>query len=158
MNSHKLKLAMALLTVFCCVQLVHAQSSQPLAIIVNKSNTLDNLRQSELRRILLGERKYWKDSEKITLLMPKEGSPERESTLEILRMNEADYRKHWLGKVNAGEADGQPISLPAAGTAVSLVSGASAAIAIIPLAAVRGSVKVLKIDGKLPTDPDYQLN
>jgi ABC-type phosphate transport system substrate-binding protein len=156
MNLRKCRAAaLAIVLWFWPSQIMQGQSSEPLAVIVNRDNPVDNLSQAELRRVFLGERKFWKGSQKIIVLMPKDGSPERESTLRLLHMNELDYKKHWLGKVNAGDADGIPISLPANGTAISLVSDSSTAVAIIPLSAVRGSVKIMKIDNRAPSDTAY---
>ena len=72
-------------------------------------------------------------------------------------MSEMDYKRHWLEKINAGEADSLPVALPASGTAIALVSDSPNAIAIVPQAVVRGAVKLVKVDGRSPSDSGYPL-
>jgi len=129
-----------------------------LAVIVNKSNPVNDLSMAELRRILLGERKYWRGSKKITLLLPTVGTPERAAALHLVDMDESNYKQYWLEKARAGEADVAPAAAPASAFAVSLVAETTDAIAVVPLADVKGSVKLLRIDGSLPTDSAYPVH
>jgi len=57
-----------------------------LAVLVNKGNPANDLTLAELRRILLGERTYWKGSRKIIVLLPTVGTPERQTTLRLVSM------------------------------------------------------------------------
>jgi hypothetical protein len=134
-----------------------ARDPNALAVIVNKNNPVNDLSSSDLRRILLGEREYWKGSRKITLLLPTLGTQERVSTLRLVDMDEADYKKHWVEKSSASGTSVVPAA-PASGFAVNLVAETEDAIAVVPMADVKGSVKVLRIDGYLPSDAAYPIH
>jgi len=135
-----------------------AQNSNALAVIVNKSNAVNNLSTDELRDILLGKREYWKGTQRIQVLLPNGGSPDREVALRMVDMNDSTYKKYWLDKSNAGEVGSAPAAMPSSGIALSLVAESPGAIAVVPLADVRDSVKVVKIDGHLPSDAAYPIH
>ena len=126
-----------------------------LAVIVNKSNPVNELPLAELRRILLGERTNWKGTKKIALLLPTVGSPERQTTLRLVAMDESSYKSHWT-EISGGGAT--PVAAPASAMAVNLVAEIEDAIAVVPLGDVKGSVKILRIDGSLPGDAGYPIH
>jgi hypothetical protein len=128
-----------------------------LAVIVNKGNPTNALSSAELRRILLGERSCWKGSQKIILLLPTLGTPERETALRLVSMDEPNYQKYWQDKTNGGGGSVAPTAL-ASGFAVNVVAETKDAIAAVPLADVKGSVKMLRIDGAAPGDPAYPIH
>ena len=132
-----------------------APSANTLAVIVNKSNPLNDLSMVELRKILLGERTVWRGSRKIILLLPTVGSPERQTALRLVSMDESNYKQHWLDK--AGEGSVAPAA-SASGFAVNLVADTEDAIAVVPLADVKGSVKLLRINGVSPGDSGYPIH
>lgn len=131
-----------------------APSENTLAVIVNKSNPVNDLSMAELRKILLGERTYWRGSRRIILLLPTVGSTERETALRLVSMDESNYKQHWLDKASEGNA--APAS-SASGFAVNLVADTEDAIAVVPLADVKGSVKLLRIDGVQPGEAGYPI-
>jgi len=135
-----------------------SQNLNALAVIVNKDNPVSNLSSEELRAILLGKREYWKGSQKIVVLLPNVGSPEREVALRMVDMNDSSYKKYWLDRSSAGESGTAPAAMPSSGIALSLVAETPAAIAVVPLADVRDSVKVVKIDGHAPSDAAYPIH
>ena len=128
-----------------------------LAVIVNKGNPTNALSLPELRKILLGERTYWRGSRKIILLLPTLGTPERETALRLVSMDESNYKQYWQDKTSGGEGRVAPTAL-ASGFAVNVVAETEDAIAAVPLADVKGSVKILRIDGAAPGDPAYPLH
>src|SRR5271169_3761856 len=50
-----------------------AQNQNALAVIVNKSNPLNNLSLTDLSEILLGKRTFWRGSQNIVVLLPNGG-------------------------------------------------------------------------------------
>ena len=135
-----------------------AHDPNALAVIVNKDNPIDDLSMGELKRILLGERRYWSGTRKIAILLPTIGTSERVATLRLVAMDEANYKQYWQQKTSAGEIDVAPAVAPASAFAVNLVAESEDAIAVVPLADVKGSVKVLRIDGSLPSDAAYPVH
>jgi len=132
-----------------------APSASTLAVIVNKSNPVNDLSMAELRKILLGERTVWRGSRKIILLLPTVGSPERQTALRLVSMDESNYKQHWLDKTSEGSA---APAASASGFAVNLVADTEDAIAVVPLADVKGSVKLLRINGASPGDSGYPIH
>jgi hypothetical protein len=135
-----------------------SQNSNALAVIVHKSNPTNNLSMAELREILLGKREFWKGSQKIVVLLPNGGSPEREVALRTLDMNDSSYKQYWLERTSTGEDVAAPAAVPSSGIALSLVAETPGAIAVVPLTDVRDSVKVVRIDGHLPSDAAYPIH
>src|SRR5438067_1701970 len=54
---------------------------EPLAIVVNRSNPVDDLSSSELRAIFLGSRGHWPSGRRVTLVMREIDDPGREVIL-----------------------------------------------------------------------------
>src|SRR5262249_15772855 len=75
---------------------------------------------------------------------------------QIASMSPADYRQYWNAKVFRGEATEEPLIVPSNGLASGLVASRVGSICIIPAANVPkdASVKLLRVDGKLPENRD----
>jgi ABC-type phosphate transport system substrate-binding protein len=136
-----------------------AQSKpRPLAIVVNANDPVNNLSFTELRRIFLGEQQFWPDHSKVTLLVRAPTAYERSMVLDrIYRMDEDRFRQYWIGKMFRAEVAAGPKIVYSSEMALSLVSAIRGSITFVPLSAVTQEVKVLRIDGKLPSEPGYPL-
>lgn len=134
-----------------------ARDPNALAVIVHKSNPVTDLSVTDFRRILLGEQKHWTGSQNIVVLVPAIGTPERETLLRFLGMDEAAYKKCVSEKSGTGSADAGPVST-STGFAINVVADNPAAIAIVPIGEVRGTVKLISIEGHLPSDPAYPVH
>ncbi len=77
---------------------------------------------------------------------------------QVYRMSEAQYRQYWVAKVFRGEAADGPRVVLSNEQAVDLVGVLDGAITVVNLADVPEGLKLLKIDGSLPGDPDYPFN
>jgi len=88
-----------------------ASADQNLAIIVNQTNTIDDITLKELRTVFLGERSHWPNGRRITLVMMDPGVPERKAILrDICRMNETEFSRHFLqGLFTGGIGEITPI-------------------------------------------------
>lgn len=139
------------------VSIVEGRSTSTLAIVVNKSNPLSDLSQTQLRQILLGTRSYWSGMQKIVLLLPKIGTPERETMLRLVGLDESAYESHWSEAAKQGEVDTAPVAATG-GFAVNAVAENPGAIAIVSAAEVKASVKVISIDGHMPRDTAYAVH
>jgi phosphate transport system substrate-binding protein len=129
-----------------------------LAIVVNRSNPVDNLSFSELRKIFLGERNHWPNGRRIAVAMLDYGQPEREEVLRrIYRMNENGYREHFLKGMFTGEVFISPKTLATPIVMRKFVFNAPGGIGYLRASEVDESVKVLRIDGLLPDERDYVL-
>ena len=135
-----------------------ANSRQPVAIVVNPKDAVTNLSFTELRRIFLGEQQFWPDRSKVTLLVRAPVAHERAVVLdEIYRMDEDQFRQYWIGKMFRAEVAGGPKIVYSSDMAMNLVSVIPGSITFVLASAVTPNSKVVRIDGKLPSDPGYPL-
>lgn len=133
-------------------------SSQAIAIVVNTASPVTNLSFAELRRIFMGEQQFWPDRSKITLLVRAPTARERSVVLHrIYDMDEERFRQYWIGKMFRSEVAAGPKIVYSSDMALNLVSAIRGSITFIPASAAAADVKVLRIDGKLPSDPNYVL-
>lgn len=129
-----------------------------LAIIVNKSNPIDNLSFAELRKTFLAETRAWGNGRRVTLVMREQGQPDRSSILrQIYRMSEGDFNRHFLQAAFNGLAQGPPKSLATADGVRKFIFNVPGAIGYVRSNEVDESVKVVKIDGLSPDAPGYKL-
>ena len=131
---------------------------QNLAIIVNTSNPVDSLSMSELRHVFLGERRHWPNGRRITLVMMEPGQPERKALIrEVCQMNESDFSQHFLHGLFTGEVFVSPKTLASPVGVRKFVFNVPGAIGYVRATDVDSSVKVLRVDGRLPDDKEYGL-
>lgn len=135
-----------------------ASGEQSLAIIVNPSNPVENCSFDDLRKIFLGEKSHWPNGRRITLVMLDPAQPERKVVLrEIYNMSEKDLNNHFIQGVFAGGVMAPPKTLGSAAEVRKFVFNVPGAIGYVKGTDVDPSVKILRIDGRLPDDKDYRL-
>lgn len=133
-------------------------SDQSLAIIVNQSNPVENFSLPELRKIFLGERSHWPNGRRITVVMMDPAQPERKVILrEIYGMNEKDLNNHFIQGVFTGVVLVSPKTLGTPAEVLKFVFNVPGAIGYVRASEVDSSVKILRVDGRLPDDKDYGL-
>jgi len=78
--------------------------TEPLAIIVNRSNAVNDLTMVELRKLFLGGRSHWPNGRRVTLVMRAPGEPEYKTILrDVCQMDETGLRNHILHSLFTGE-------------------------------------------------------
>jgi len=153
-------LALLLLLGACALlaQQNQTEASADVAVIVNPANPADSISSLELRKIFAGERQSWAGGVPVFVLVRAPQARERDVLLnQVLRMNESEYKQHWIKKVYSGEALREPLTLQSNGMQLEAVRAEKGGIAIIKMADVRQGVKVLKLDGHLPGTEGYPL-
>jgi ABC-type phosphate transport system substrate-binding protein len=154
-----------LVVVLCVVlssrSVVHASRNNPsqsLAIVVNRSNPIDNLSFGELRKIFLGERSHWPNGHRIAVVMLNYGQPERQTVLRLIyRMDEDGYQDHVLRGMFRGDVFVAPKTLASPEILRKFVFNAPGAIGFLRASDVDDSVKVVRIDGLRPEEENYRL-
>jgi len=132
---------------------------EAVAAVVNPSVDVDNLTFAELRKIMLGERQFWTSGQPITIIVRGPVAHERTLVLQkVYKMTEDQYRQYWVAKVFRAEVTSGPRVVLSNDEAVSLVSVVEGAIAVVAAEDVPEGLRVLRIDGHLPGEPDYPLN
>lgn len=136
-----------------------AQTAE-FAVITNTRNPAQTVTTTRLRRLFRGDERFWSEKVPVFLIIRESGSSERAFVLaKIYNQSEAEYKQGWNAKVFRGEAATGPTEVPSNGLASGLVGSQIGGLTVLPAANIPkdGSVKVLKIDGKLPGEPGYPL-
>ena len=134
------------------------QEAEPLAIVVNKSNPLSEISLADLRRVFRGQRNRWTNGRRVTLVMRDPGAPEREAILRSLYgLDEEEYRRTFLQAVFTGEATDAPKTLASTNGVLRFVYNVPGAIGYVRASDVDASVKMLRVDGRLPGETGYRL-
>jgi hypothetical protein len=129
-----------------------------LAIVVHRSNVVDAVSLVELRRIFMLETQSWPNGRKITLVLREKGQPDRAHAIRLVcRLSEADFDRHVLFQTFRGAVSGQPRSIRSAAAMIRFVFNAPGAIGHVWASEVDSSTKVLRIDGRLPSEAGYPL-
>jgi hypothetical protein len=137
---------------------VPAVPDDTLAIIVNQSNTIDDLSMKELRTVFLGERSHWPNGRRITLVMMDPGLSERKAVLrDVCHMNETEFSRHFLQGLFTGEVFVTPKTLSTSVGVRKFVFNVPGAIGYLRASDVDGSVKAIRVNGHRPEEADYPL-
>ena len=136
----------------------HAQAAEPLAIVVNRSNPVAEISLADLRRVFRGQRTRWANGRRVTLVMRGPGTPERDAILRsVYGLDETEYRRSYLQAVFSGQTSDAPKTLASHNGVLRFVYNVPGAIGYVRARDVDESVKMLRIDGRLPGDAGYRL-
>lgn len=129
-----------------------------VAVVVHPEVPVDNLKFSEVRRLLLGDRQFWSSDLRVTLLIRAPVAPERDVILKtVYKMSEAQYRQYWIAKVFRAEVTAGPRIVYSNEAAIEIVAAVPGAVAFVDASKVPAGLKVIRIDGLLPGEPGYPL-
>lgn len=132
---------------------------EPLAIVVNRSNPIDNLSSAELHTIFLGGRGYWANGRRITLVMREPGEPERKAILrDVCGMNEDQFKTHFLRGLYTGEILVSPKILDTPYGVRKFIFNVPGAIGYLRISDVDATVKVVRLNEVLPEEKGYRLH
>ena len=133
-------------------------STEPLVIVVNRSNPIDDLTSAELRKIFLGNRSHWANGRRITLVMREPGEPERNTIIrEVCGMTEDQLKNHFLHGLYTGEILVSPKTLSSPIGVRKFIFNVPGAIGYLRIGDLDPTVKVLRIDELMPDDKGYKL-
>ena len=131
---------------------------EALAIIVHKSNPVENLSWEELRRICLVERRQWPGSRRVTIALREPGQAEREAVLkQVYGFTEPEFNRHFLQSTFTGEVQSAPKRLATALGVRRFVFNVPGALGFVRVSELDDTVKVVRLEGKAPTEPGYKL-
>lgn len=132
--------------------------SSAIAIVVHGDTDVENLSLGELRSIFLAEKQFWQDKQRIILLVRAPQSDERDFVLnKIYQMSEAQFRQYWIGKMFRAEVPRGPKIVFSTDMTLELVTAIPGSISFIRVADLSEDVKLVRVDGKLPSEQGYPL-
>jgi ABC-type phosphate transport system substrate-binding protein len=161
-DRHLRSLSLALIAagaaLFAAPSVSRAQGAEPLAIVVNRSNPMSEVSLADLRKIYRGQRGRWSNGRRVTIVMRDAGAPERNAILHSLYgLDEENYRRGFLQAIFSGEATDAPKMLATPNGVLRFVFNVPGAIGYVRASEVDDSVKVLRVDGRLPSDAGYGI-
>ena len=129
-----------------------------LAIVVHKDTVADDVTMGELRNIFMANKQFWPNRSRIILLVRAPESDERDYVLNtIYQMDEDAFRKYWIAKMFRAEVPRGPKIVFSSDMTLDLVVAIPGSISFMRADQVSDAVKVLRVDGKLPSDDGYPL-
>jgi ABC-type phosphate transport system substrate-binding protein len=135
-----------------------AHGEEALAVIVNRSNPVENVTLEELRKYCVAERKHWSDNTRVTVVLHDPGQAVRASVLQIVyRMSENDFSRYFIQGEFTGEIQSAPKHLATGSGVRRFVFNVPGAIGFIRAAEADSSVKIIRVNGLAPGDPQYPL-
>ncbi len=132
-----------------------------LAVLVNKANPVESLSITQLRRLILGDVRTWQDHKQVALIARDPSTKTFQCLLSsIVRLSVGDYRRYVMSAEFRGDEPMAIQTVDSDSTAARYVSGSAGGLAVVEgnsVAAMGGSVKVLRIEGKTLGQPGYPL-
>jgi len=165
MNLNHRRVATTLFLLISLVMVLQAPSTAQtsrgadIAVVVHPDTPVTDLSLSEVRKVFLGERQYWNSKLPVVLMIRAPVARERDVVLKVIyQMSEAQFKQYWVAKIFRAESASPPKIVYSNDMQYELVSAMPGAIAFIDARNVRPGLKVLRVDGHLPGDPEYPLH
>jgi hypothetical protein len=136
-----------------------AQKSSDIAVVTNPATPVNELSLADVRKVFLGERQYWNSNIPVIVLVRAPIAREREVVLKtIYQMTESQFKQYWVAKIFRSEAVSAPKIVYSADMTNQLLAVIPGSIAFMDAKAVAPGLKVVKVDGRLPGEPEYKLH
>lgn len=129
------------------------------AVIVHPGAPVTDIAMSDVTRLLLGERRFWRSDMPVVVLLPNLGSPARAFLLaHVFHMTEQNYRRHMLELLYRGELEYAPKVVGSLDELIAFTAASPGAVSLVPASQpIPASVRVLNVDGHAPGSPGYPL-
>jgi ABC-type phosphate transport system substrate-binding protein len=138
-------------------------AGDPIVVIVNSSNPVDNLSMGELKKLFLSDRSRWDTGKAVAPVMLTPGVAERTSFLKIVcGMSDADLSKYFMQAAFTGKSATPPKEVGSASAVKAFVASSPGAIGFVKGLDFHGDgsdggIKAVKIDGAAAGDAGYKL-
>jgi len=127
---------------------IAAAQEPTLTVISNTTGAPSEMKMSELKSIMKGEKQRWSDGTKVHIALMKTTTPVGQSTCQkIYNMSGDKVKRFWLELSFAGNADA-PTFCSTVEELVTFVSQNPGAIGILDKASSTAGIKTTEIDGK----------
>ena len=142
---------------------VEAATGDPIVVIVNGANPVDDLSMGELKKLFMSDRSKWDTGKAVAPVMVVAGPAERTAFLKIVcGMNDADFSKYFLQAAFTGKSATPPREVPSSQGVKSVVGSSPGAIGFVKAGdfhgdGSEGAIKAVKVDGMTAGDSSYKL-
>lgn len=155
----KLSTTLYRVAVFVCLAAFVADVVSPavkkLAVVTSTSSTLQDVQLANLVKLCNGSQKAWPNGEAFTLVIEDPNAPEMSIAVKKLLGVSGDGAKAAIAKLNGSREIVKVVGNDE--ELLQTVVATPGSVGIVDLYAVNSAVKVLKLDGRLPFDMDYEL-
>ena len=146
-----------MLWVALCLAVMAAAAAVPasknMAVVVATGSKLSDVALADLAKLCKGTQKSWPDGKSFILVMKSPESPEMRLTVLKLFGDASGDIKAAIAKVNDSHSIVKIVGSEE--DLLRTVEATPGAIGILDVYAINSSVKVLRVDGKLPFDVGY---
>ena len=132
-----------------------AAAAKNMAVVVATGSKLQDMPLTELTKLCKGTQKAWPDGRSFTLIMKDPESPEMHIVVQKLFGMAPGELKATMAKLNETR---QMIKIVQSDEdLLHAVEATPGSVGVLDVYAINSSVKVLRVDGKLPFDVGYAL-
>jgi hypothetical protein len=143
--------AASILSVVCATSAVPAIKN--MAVVVSAGNKMADVPFADLMKLCKGVQKTWPDGKSFTLLLKDPDSPEMRPVAQKLFGVPSSEVKASIAKLNETRQYVKIVDTDE--DLLRAVESIPGAVGILDVYAINSSVKVLRVDGKLPFDVGY---
>jgi ABC-type phosphate transport system substrate-binding protein len=134
-------------------------AARDLAVVSNKSNTVSAMTLPDLVKICKAQTSHWPDGKPVTFIMRVPSAPEMKALLEKVYQLPQSQVKELIAAANHGRTNHPAIMVVASDEdVVDEVASIPGAVGVVDVYAIKSSVAVIKLAGKLPLEPGYLLH
>ncbi len=127
------------------VHLLMAEGADPV-VVVNPGNPVTSLTKAQVRKMLTGAQTKWPNGEKVVVMTPMPGSPERNNALRVFcDMSEKQFNAEIIHAGFTGDERVPPRTMPSGKAVVGVVQLVKGGIGVVDPADVTPAVKVVPI-------------
>jgi hypothetical protein len=132
-----------------------APAVKNMAVVASAGSRLQDVPLTELAKLCKGTQKTWADGKSFTLVMKDPESPDMHVAVQKLFGVPASEIKSAIAKLN----ETRPVVrvVESDDDLLRTVEATPGAVGILDVYAINSTVKVLRVDGKLPFDVGYAL-
>lgn len=142
-----------------CAGALLALSAAPavknMAVVTSAGSKLQDVPLTELAKLCKGTQKTWADGKSFTLVMKDPESPDMHVAVQKLFGVPTSEVKSAIAKLNETRAVVRVVESDE--DLLRMVEATPGAVGILDVYAINSTVKVLRVDGKLPFDVGYAL-
>ena len=126
-----------------------------LAVVMSTGSKLSDVPLADLSKLCKGIQKAWPDGKSFTLVIKNPESPEMRVAVQKLFGDPSGDPKTAIAKLNESRVAVKIVSSDE--ELLRAVESTPGAVGILDVYSINSSVKVLRVDGKLPFDVGYAL-
>jgi hypothetical protein len=145
----------ALLCIASMLGVASAAAIKNMAVVISAGSKLSDVPLADLAKLCKGTQKTWPDGKSFTLVIKNPEAPEMRVPIQKLFGDVSGDLKAAIAKVNESR---QTVKIVGSDEdLLRMVESTPGAVGILDVYSINSSVKVLRVDGKLPFDMGYAL-